>query len=138
MKMHVMLAESGGVMPSWTVTVVMGFLVLLAIGELLAIASYFATRREMDDLKARVVKVEETTQSIRKEIQDSIERQTGQQERRAVAMHMRINPLAENLSGIKGSMEAFTTGFNNFTRVMQTMVDRERNTKECPHDSDRS
>ena len=115
---------------TWFMTILS---VVSGIGGLLAVASYFATRREVDDLKARLVKVEDTTTMIRQEIAAAIDRQTGQQERRSTSLHNRLNPVAENLSGIKGSMEAFSTSFNNFTRVMEALITRERETKECPH-----
>ena len=42
--------------------------------------------------------------------------QTG--EERATKMHNRINPLMENTSAIKGSMEAFMTTFRSFTDLL--------------------
>ena len=39
-------------------------------------------------------------------------------EGRAKDLHDRINPITENTAMIKGQMEAFTSSFQNFTRIL--------------------
>ncbi len=41
-------------------------------------------------------------------------------EERAVNLHNRLNPVAENVANIKGSMEAFTQSFENLTHLLVT------------------
>lgn len=43
---------------------IIGLLALLALGELLAVASYFATRRDMDQALNRLAKIEDSRQEL--------------------------------------------------------------------------
>ena len=129
------LAEAGG---TTTGTVVLWFLGIISavsgVGGMLAVASYFATRREVDDIKVRLAKVEDTASAIREEMRKQKDEIIYSADRRSSVLHNRINPVVENLAALKASSEAFVTTFKGFTTVMSAWCQRERDTKDCPHD----
>jgi hypothetical protein len=112
------------------------FMIILSavsgVGGMLAVASYFATRREVDDIKVRLVKVEDVTTVIRDEMRKQKDELVYSADRRASVLHNRINPIVENLAALKGSNEAFVGVFSNFTEVMRSWCARERDTQVCP------
>ena len=100
------------------------------IGSLIAVASYFASRRELEEfkrnnrstveeIKHRVEKLEQAQTDMIKEISAAFKENTALQEKRSTAMHNRINPLTENTAAIKGQLEAFTASFTNFTQLIK-------------------
>ena len=119
-------------MPGWIVFAVGVTLIFLLIGELLAIGTYFATRREVEDLKVRVARLEDSGVNllnainamgtdIRREIQEQKDTLVLSADRRSSVLHNRINPVTTNLSEMKGAMEAFTQSFDNFTETIKAM-----------------
>jgi len=126
------IAPTGGYsfLAQW---LVVGFAFISGIGGLLASASYFATRREVDDIKVRLVKVEDVTATIRDEMRKQKDELVYSADRRASVLHNRINPIVENLAALKGSNEAFVGVFSNFTEVMRSWCARERDTTVCPN-----
>jgi hypothetical protein len=115
------------------------FMIILSavsgVGGMLAVASYFATRREVDDIKVRLVKVEDTTTAIRDEMRKQKDDLMYSADRRASVLHNRINPIVENLAALKASNEAFVKVFDNFTVVMKVWCERERETTVCPNEA---
>jgi hypothetical protein len=106
------------------------FMVILSVvsgvGGMLAVASYFATRREVDDIKSRLAKVEDVTSAIQERMGKQKDEIMYSAERRSAVLHNRINPVVENLAALKASSEAFVTVFEGFTEMMQGRV--------CPMD----
>jgi hypothetical protein len=96
--------------------------VLGFISSAAGVASYFATRREMEALEKRVSSTEVTAAEIRAEIKKDKEDLIAAGERRSFILHNRINPIIENTAGLKCSQEAFVKSFDNFTEVMRDMV----------------
>lgn len=115
--------------------VIVAFLVINGVGGLMGLLSFFATRREVDKLDHRVGKLEDTTEAVRMEMRSMKDDLVLSGDKRSSILHNRINPVVENLAAIKAGQEAFVASFNNFTRVMQSLVNRERETKECPRDN---
>lgn len=115
------------------------FMIILSavsgVGGMLAVASYFATRREVDDIKVRLVRVEDVTAAIREEMRMQKDDLMHSADRRSSVLHNRINPIVENLAALKGSNEAFVGVFANFTEVMRAWCQRERETKACPNEA---
>ena len=121
-------------MASWFMVIVSA---VSGIGGMLAVASYFATRREVDDIKVRLIKVEDVTAAIRKEMQEQKDAIVYSADRRSSVLHNRINPIVENLAALKASNEAFVITFRAFTDVLRSWCARERDTKVCPHEETR-
>jgi hypothetical protein len=117
-----MLADMGnvsnGFVGQW---VIVAFSFFGGIGGLLAAASYFATRREVEKLDERLTKQEETSEAIRSEMRSMKDDLTLSADKRSSVLHNRLNPVAENLASIKGSNEAFVVAFNNFTEVVKSL-----------------
>lgn len=135
--MTTMFAEVGAATNAafgqWMIIV---FAVINGAVGIVGIFSLFATRREMDKIDSRVSKLEETSDTIRNEMRKMKDELTYSADRRSSVLHNRINPVIENLAGVKAAQEAFVGSFDNFTAVMKAMMERERNTRECPHDND--
>jgi len=110
------------------------FMIILSavsgVGGMLAVASYFATRREVDDIKERLVKVEDTTTAIREEMRKQKDEIMYSADRRSSVLHNRINPIVENLAALKASSEAFVITFKGFTEMLRGRV--------CPMDTETS
>jgi hypothetical protein len=100
----------------WLVVV---FSIVSGIGGMLAIGSYFATRREVDDIKERLVKTENSAHEIRAEMRKEKDEINAMADARSSRLHDRINPISENLAALKASSEAFVTAFHGFTQLMQ-------------------
>jgi hypothetical protein len=128
----------GEVAPGTTATwllVLLGILSAVSgVGGMLAVASYFATRREVDDIKTRLIKVEDATAAIREEMRRQKDEIMYSADRRSSVLHNRINPIVENLAALKGSNESFVKVFESFTEVMRSWCQRERDTTKCPNE----
>jgi hypothetical protein len=123
-----MFAEASNVsaafMGQW---VVAAFSFVGGMGGILAAASYFATRREVERIEQRVTRLEDVTGAIRAEIRQQKDELMLSADRRSSILHNRINPVVENLAALKASNEAFVTAFENHTRVMEALVRRSAN-----------
>lgn len=119
-------------------SIVIAFGVAQGIVALMTVASFFATRREVDRLDTRVTKLEDNNTKLLEGINDlgtDIRREIGavkdslvkSGDARSSVLHNRINPVSVNLSEMKGLMEGFTHSFNNFTEVMKTLIKRDGN-----------
>jgi len=76
------------------------------------------TRAEQAQIEARVLETERTIDAIRNEMKSDRIALMEVGEGRAKELHNRINPITENTAMIKGQMEAFTTSFQNFTKIL--------------------
>ena len=110
----------------WGQWIIVALAILGGLGGLAAVASYFATRRELVSLEHRVGIVERDQRDDRKanEIHASERSKTifAQINRVQDQMNSRLDPLVENTASLKGSHEAFTTSFTNFTRLMEKLL----------------
>jgi tetrahydromethanopterin S-methyltransferase subunit B len=125
-------AVSNAAVGTWVIIL---FMVANGAVGIVGIFSLFATRREVDKIDGRVDKLETANGTVREEMRKMKDELTYSADRRSSVLHSRINPVVENLAALKASSEAFVTCFDNFTEVMKTLVTRERETKECPHDN---
>lgn len=73
---------------------------LAVVGAILAIGSYFATRREVDRLDERVTKIEDNIVAMELRLQ-------GGGEKRAVLIHKRINRVDRAVSRIAGKLGVY-------------------------------
>ncbi len=101
----------------------------MAAGLLLFAIWLYVTRRDVNRIDARILRLEGTHvellkeignlgSSIRSDISMQSRNQSLSADKRSTALHNRINPVTTNLSEIKGMMEAFTQSFNNFTEII--------------------
>lgn len=99
------------------------------LGGLIALGSYFATKRELEALVTRMEKLEEFIEAVRNKAAidiDLIQQQskTDMQlflragEDRAEKLHIRMNPIAIAVAEMRGQMQAFTQSFDNFTKIL--------------------
>lgn len=130
------LAQAGGVggqadAAFWGQWMIVALGIVGGLGGLAAIASYFATRRELIALEHRVTRVEgeikddrkdnqvhasERSRTIFNEIKDTRDK-----------LESRINPLVENTAALKASHEAFVTAFTNQTEVLRELISQVKN-----------
>ena len=79
---------------------------------------------KMRTLEARVEKIEGSQMKTADEVHAMHLTLIKSEEERATRLHERIDPLAQNTAAIKGSMEAFTTSFNNMTQLLMAHMAR--------------
>lgn len=126
----------------WGQWMIVGLGIIGGLGGLAAIASYFATRRDFealdkrvtemaDAMEKRITKVDETYEKRITKVEEDVSRITNKitsthielianGEKRSTSIHRRLDPLIENTAAMKGGQEAFTTAFENFTRMMES------------------
>lgn len=75
---------------------------------LIAIASYFATSREVDKVGTALDKLGDVIGDLNKT-----------NEQRAHEIHLRLNPLESTVGELKGSSDAFEKSFEKFTRIIE-------------------
>ncbi len=103
--------------------------VLGGIGGLAAVASWFATRRELESIAERVKASEVDIVAIRQDAKNDLTELLKAGEERAEKLHIRMNPIATNTAEMKGQMSAFTQSFDNFTQLI-TALHRKRKSED--------
>lgn len=98
-----------------------------AVG-IVGIISFFATRREVDEIKQRLDKQDSATELMSKSIEDGYRRIDRSDEARISGIHIRLNPLETRAAKMEGQLEAFTMTFEKFTRIIEAngRADREQ------------
>lgn len=99
-----------------------GSWVLIAVAVvpgLIAIASYFATRREVDKLETRFDVSDHQREELRELITENQIRLDRADEARISAVHNRINPLEQSVARFDGQVEALMQSFEKHTRVIE-------------------
>lgn len=109
----------------WGQWIIVALAILGGLGGLAAVASYFATRRELVSLEVRVTKVEQEVKDDRRD------NQVHASQRSAIIfaeikdtrdkLSSRIDPLVENTAALKGSHEALLTAMNNQTEMIRML-----------------
>ncbi len=89
--------------------ILVGIAVLGAIGILLAILAYFATRRDVDELSVDI-----------RTLTTTLARQNEINEKRSAVLHDRLNVLDVDVGELKGSTRAFENSFEKFTRIIES------------------
>jgi NCAIR mutase (PurE)-related protein len=111
----------------WGQWIIVALAILGGLGGLAAVASYFATRRELIALEVRVTRVEGEAKDDRRDNQVHASERSRtifiEMKETRDKLESRINPLVENTAGLKASHEAFVTAFTNQTEVLRAMVD---------------
>lgn len=102
----ILLAEaSNEFVGQWVLVAATVISILVALAT---IASYFATRSEVNDLKMRMHNLDLLIEKIRSD---------GSQ--RGKDLHDRIDPLDSGIGRIQGQLEAFNSSFEKFTRIVE-------------------
>lgn len=118
----------------WGQWMIVALGIIGGLGGLAAIASYFATSRELTSIEIRVTKIEDEQKEDRRnnEIHASDRSKTifNKIEDTRDKIENRLNPLVENTAGLKAGQEAFTTSFTNFTAVMQELIRSNNNSNQ--------
>ncbi len=99
--------------------VVIAFACASGIGALVSLASYFATRRELEGAIKRIEKLEEQDGTIRESMRSMKDDLVLSGDRRSSVLHNRINPIVETLAALKGSNEAFMESFRGFIKILE-------------------
>ena len=89
------------------------------IGLLIAVGSYFATRREVDDLKEELGSLRNELRELLDKMDKAETRLDRSNEARISGLHNRVNPLEVKVAHADGQMEAFAESFEKFTRIIE-------------------
>jgi len=103
----VILADaSSAFLGQWILVAATVITLLVGLGT---IASYFATRGEVTDLKLRMQNMDALVEKVRAD---------GSQ--RGKDLHNRIDPLELGMGRIEGQLSAFNLTFEKFTRIIES------------------
>jgi len=89
------------------------------IGLIIAVGSYFATRREVDELKKQFSETNKELRALLDRLDASETRLDRSNESRISGLHNRLNPLEVKVAHSDGQMEAFAESFEKFTRIIE-------------------
>lgn len=99
--------------------VFVSIMVLQAISLLFGLAGYVATRREVDKMDARLLKLEQDALERPERMNEMANRLDRSDEARISGIHNRLNPMEKELARNTGHQEAFTQSFEKFTRIIE-------------------
>jgi F0F1-type ATP synthase membrane subunit b/b' len=101
-----MLADTSDAFTGQWVVVMAGAVACLA--AVMAIVSYFATRREVDSIEGRVTKIEDQLKETERRLDEKAEK-------RAVHLHNRVNHINSGINRIAGKLGLQLSNENDYS-----------------------
>lgn len=105
---HIILADASNDFAGQWLYLVGSIVTQIVIAGVMVL-SFFATKREMDQLSDQV-----------RELTEALAEQSNISEDRAVKIHNRLNPIGERLGTMEGKVQAFEMSFEKFTRIIES------------------
>lgn len=95
------LAQASSFTGEWFKVAALGVNVLFALG---ALAAFFATRREVQDIDRRVTTLEQVNREMVEKVENTGLRLSTEGSKRASTLHTRIDDLQQELGEMKGGI----------------------------------
>lgn len=74
------------------------------------------------DIKGHIAEIKEDNSKIWARITANRDEAEASNEKRAHDLHVRLNPVAEDIREVRGQMQAFTLAFENFTKLIVALA----------------